>query len=73
LVRLQHIPGESATTSWGEQASIRALRLDADNNFCILDDRAPAWFGPPLTDEEIERLTASEQLVDTDERVSSSD
>jgi quercetin dioxygenase-like cupin family protein len=39
--------GEFAITSWGEMACIRALRLDPDNNFCILDYRAPAGFGPP--------------------------
>ena len=38
---------EFAITSWGEMACIRALRLDPDNNFCILDYRAPAGFGPP--------------------------
>jgi quercetin dioxygenase-like cupin family protein len=56
--------GESAVTSWGEQACIRALRLDADNNFCILDYRAPAGFGPPrhlhyVQDEVLEILEGS--------------
>jgi len=46
ISRAQNL-GEPAITSWGEQASIRALRLDAGNNFCILDYRAPAGFGPP--------------------------
>ena len=39
--------GETAVTSWGEMACIRALRMDPDHNFCILDYRAPAGFGPP--------------------------
>ena len=39
--------GEFAITSWGEMACIRALRLDPNNSFCILDYRAPAGFGPP--------------------------
>jgi quercetin dioxygenase-like cupin family protein len=39
--------GEFAMTSWGEMACIRAVRLDPNNNFCILDYRAPAGFGPP--------------------------
>ena len=39
--------GEFAMTSWGEMACIRALRLDPNNSFCILDYRAPAGFGPP--------------------------
>jgi quercetin dioxygenase-like cupin family protein len=39
--------GEAAITSWGERASIRVLRVTDDNNFCILDYRAPAGFGPP--------------------------
>ena len=56
--------GESAITSWGEQACIRALRLEADNNFCILDYRAPAGFGPPrhlhyVQDEVLEILEGS--------------
>jgi quercetin dioxygenase-like cupin family protein len=56
--------GDSAITSWGEQACIRALRLDADSNFCILDYRAPARFGPPrhlhyVQDEVLEILEGS--------------
>jgi quercetin dioxygenase-like cupin family protein len=56
--------GESAITAWGEQACIRALRLDAHNNFCILDYRAPAGFGPPrhlhyLQDEVLDILEGS--------------
>jgi hypothetical protein len=39
--------GEAAITSWGEGSSIRVLRVTNDNNFCILDYRAPAGFGPP--------------------------
>jgi len=39
--------GEPAITSWGEQACTRALRLDPENNFCVLDYRAPSGFGPP--------------------------
>ena len=46
LSRAQSL-GEFAVTSWGEMACIRTLRLDPDNNFCILDYRAPAGFGPP--------------------------
>ena len=56
--------GEFAITSWGEMACIRALRLDPDNNFCILDYRAPASFGPPrhlhyVQDEVLEILEGS--------------
>jgi quercetin dioxygenase-like cupin family protein len=56
--------GEAAITSWGEQASIRALRVDNANNFCILDYRAPARFGPPrhlhyVQDEVLEILKGS--------------
>ena len=56
--------GETATTSWGEQASIRALRADNNSNFCILDYRAPAGFGPPrhlhyIQDEVLEILGGS--------------
>ena len=56
--------GEAAITSWGEQASIRVLRVDNDNNFCILDYRAPARFGPPrhlhyVQDEVLEILKGS--------------
>jgi quercetin dioxygenase-like cupin family protein len=56
--------GEAAITSWGEQASIRALRVANDNNFCILDYRAPAGFGPPrhlhyVQDEVLEILDGS--------------
>jgi quercetin dioxygenase-like cupin family protein len=56
--------GEAAITSWGEQASIRALRVDNANNFCILDYRAPARFGPPrhlhyVQDEVLELLKGS--------------
>ena len=56
--------GEAAITSWGEQASIRALRVDNTNNFCILDYRAPARFGPPrhlhyVQDEVLEILGGS--------------
>jgi len=39
--------GEFATTSWGEMACIRALRLDPNNSFRILDYPALAGFGPP--------------------------
>ena len=56
--------GEYVITSWGEQACIRALRLDAENNFCILDYRAPTGFGPPrhlhyVQDEVLEILEGS--------------
>ena len=56
--------GEPAITSWGEQACIRALRLDGDKNFCILDYHAPAGFGPPrhlhyVQDEVLEILEGS--------------
>lgn len=56
--------GEAAITSWGEQASIRALRVANGNNFCILDYRAPAGFGPPrhfhyVQDEVLEILEST--------------
>jgi len=56
--------GEAAITSWGEQASIRVLHVTNENNFCILDYRAPAGFGPPrhlhhLQNEVLEILEGS--------------
>jgi quercetin dioxygenase-like cupin family protein len=56
--------GEPAISPWGEQATIRALRVDADSNFCILDYRAPARFGPPrhlhyVQEEVLEILAGS--------------
>lgn len=53
--------GEPAITSWGEQASIRVLRMAGESNFCIIDYRAPAGFGVPrhlhhVQDEVLEVL-----------------
>ena len=70
--------GEAAIISWGEWASVRVLRVTDDNICCILDNRALAGFGPPrylhyfqyevqitgppLSEEEVERLKLGEQL-----------